>query len=81
LRDDGYMVVLAIRVDKRGNPEFIQIAAKSDGKDYPQYQSGPLAELQIDGTSTPLLARRKGHDEAPNVDVCRRRSEPVPGQR
>jgi len=54
LRDDGYMVVLAIRVDKRGNPEFIQIAAKSDGKDYPQYQSGPLAELQIDGTSTPF---------------------------
>lgn len=53
-RDDGYLVVLAVRVDQRGNPDFIQIAAKSDGKDYPQYQSGPLAEFQIKGTSTPF---------------------------
>jgi hypothetical protein len=54
LRDDGYVVVLAIRVDPNGNPEFIQIAAKSDGENYPQYQSGPLAEYQINGTTTPF---------------------------
>jgi hypothetical protein len=28
--------------------------SKSDGKDYPQYQSIPLATLQVDGTKTPL---------------------------
>lgn len=54
LRDDGYLVVLAIRADRNGNPEFIQVAAKSDGEDYPQYQSGPLAEFQINGTTTPF---------------------------
>jgi hypothetical protein len=51
-RDDGYLVVLALRVNGNGSPDFIQVAAKSDGKDYPQYQSGPLAELQINGTPT-----------------------------
>jgi len=28
--------------------------SKSDGKDYPQYQSGLLATFQIDGTKTPV---------------------------
>ena len=28
--------------------------SKSDGKDYPQYQSGLLANFQIDGTKTPV---------------------------
>ena len=63
LRDDGYLVVLAIRVDQSGNPDFIQVASKSDGKDYPQYQSGPLAELQIDGTTTPFTYSETVVDE------------------
>jgi hypothetical protein len=54
LRDDGYLVVLAIRKDRNGRPDFIQIAAKTDGRDYPQYQSVPLAAFQVDGTLTPL---------------------------
>ena len=37
-----------------GHPDFIQVVSKSDGKDYPQYQSVPLANFQIDGTKTPL---------------------------
>ena len=37
-----------------GRLDFIQIVSKSDGKDYPQYQSGPLAEFQVNGTQTPL---------------------------
>jgi hypothetical protein len=52
LREDGYVVVLAVRVNGNGAPEFIQVAAKSDGKDYPQYQSVPLAEFQIKGLTT-----------------------------
>lgn len=63
LRDDGYLVVLAIRKDRTGRPEFIQIAAKTDGKDYPQYQSVPLAQFQIDGTLTPLTYAETVVDE------------------
>jgi hypothetical protein len=51
-RNDGYLVVLAIRVYGNGLPDFIQVVARSDGKDYPQYQSAPLAEFQVNGTPT-----------------------------
>ena len=54
LRPDGYLVNLVTRKLTNGHPDFIQIVSKSDGKDYPQYQSIPLATLQIDGTKTPL---------------------------
>jgi len=54
LRPDGYLVNLVTRKLTNGHPDFIQIASKSDGKDYPQYQSIPLAAFQIDGTKTPL---------------------------
>ena len=54
LRPDGYLVNLVTRKLTNGRPDFIQIVSKSDGKDYPQYQSIPLATLQIDGTKTPL---------------------------
>jgi hypothetical protein len=63
LRDDGYLVVLAIRTDRNGNPEFIQVVAKSDGNEYPQYQSAPLAEFQIDGTTTPFTYSETVVDE------------------
>ena len=53
LRNDGYLVNLVIRKLANGRPDFIQIASKSDGKDYPQYQSGLLAEFQVNGTQTP----------------------------
>ena len=52
LRDDGHLVNVVIRKLANGHPDFIQIASKSDGKDYPQYQSSPLAEFQINGTKT-----------------------------
>jgi hypothetical protein len=54
LRTDGYLVNLVTRKLTNGHPDFIQIASKSDGKDYPQYQSGLLAAFQIDGTKTPV---------------------------
>jgi len=54
LRTDGYLVNLVTRKLTNGHPDFIQIASKSDGKDYPQYQSGLLANFQIDGTKTPV---------------------------
>ena len=63
LRDDGYLVVLAIRKDRVGRPEFIQIAAKTDGKDYPQYQSVPLAEFTINDFRTRLTYSETPVDE------------------
>ena len=54
LRPDGYVVNLVTRKLTNGHPDFIQIASKSDGKDYPQYQSVVLANFQIDGTKTPV---------------------------
>jgi hypothetical protein len=53
MRSDGYLVNLVIRKLTNGRPDFIQIVSKSDGKDYPQYQSVPLAEFQVNGTQTP----------------------------
>jgi len=54
LRTDGYLVNVVTRKFTNGHPDFIQVVSKSDGKDYPQYQSVPLANFQIDGTTTPL---------------------------
>ena len=54
LRPDGYLVNLVTRKSTNGHPDFIQIVSKSDGKDYPQYQSVVLANFQIDGTKTPV---------------------------
>jgi hypothetical protein len=53
-RDDGYLVVLALRVNGNGIPDFIQVTAKSDGQDYPQYQSAPLSDFTLTGTTTPF---------------------------
>jgi len=52
--DNGYLVGLAITVDAQGNPGFLQIATKSDGRDYAEYSSGVLAAFQMGGTPTPL---------------------------
>jgi hypothetical protein len=55
LRTDGYLVNLVTRKFTNGHPDFIQVVSKSDGKEYPQYQSGVLANFQIDGTKTPVI--------------------------
>ena len=63
LRDDGYVVNVVIRKLMNGHPDFIQVVSKSDGKEYPQYQSVPLAEFQINGTKTPLMYSETVLDE------------------
>jgi len=63
LRDDGYVVNVVIRKLMNGHPDFIQVVSKSDGKDYPQYQSVPLVEFQINGTKTPLTYSETVLDE------------------
>jgi hypothetical protein len=71
-RNDGYLVVLALRVNGDGNPDFIQVTAKSDGKDYPQYQSFPLADLQISGTPTPFTYSETITDERTAQVIAKR---------
>jgi hypothetical protein len=52
LTDDGSLIGLAVVVDARGVPSFLQFAAKDDGKDYSEYDSYSLAQFQIDGTTS-----------------------------
>jgi hypothetical protein len=55
LRTDGYLVNVVTRKFTNGHPDFIQVVSKSDGKDYPQYQSVTLANFQIDGQDAGYL--------------------------
>ena len=50
LAPDGTLIGLAVVVNAQGRPNFLQFAAKPDGKDYSEYDSLSLAQLQIDGT-------------------------------
>jgi len=52
LRDDGYLVGLAITVNGQGNPSFLHFTARSDGKDYPEYTNDLLADLLAAGKQT-----------------------------
>lgn len=62
LREDGYLVVLVVRYGKAG-ADFIQVAAKSDGAEYPEYRSQSLAELAIKGTATPFTYSETAVDD------------------
>ncbi len=50
--DDGTLVGVAVFVDSRGNPGFLQFAAKPDGKDYAEYDSQLLAAFQAGGVTS-----------------------------
>ncbi len=63
LRNDGYLMNVVIRKAPNGHPDFIQVVAKSDGKDYPQYQSIMLADFQISGTQVPVTYSETVLDE------------------
>jgi hypothetical protein len=60
LLDDGTLVGLAVFVDPRGNPGFLQFAAQPDGKDYAEYDSLLLAGLQAHG-----VASKRTYSETP----------------
>jgi hypothetical protein len=40
-------------VDDRGNPSFLQFAAKPDGKDYPEFDARSAAQYLMDGSAPP----------------------------
>jgi hypothetical protein len=74
MRDDGYVVAVVLRANPpNGLPDFIQVAAKSDGQDYPQYNSGTLADLTTNGTPTPDTYSETITDER-TADIIARRN-------
>lgn len=62
VRDDGFLVGLAVSIDAQGNPGFVQFAAKDDGRDYPEYNAPTLAEFQATGTPTPIMYAQRSRD-------------------
>lgn len=79
LRDDGYLVGLAITIYPEEGANFLQFAAKSDGKEYPEYETNTLAELQVSGTTTPMTYSETVVDEY-TVAVTDKRDGIVTGQ-
>jgi hypothetical protein len=53
LSDKGVLVGIAVFVDSRGRPGFLQFAAKPDGKDYPEFDTESAAKYLSDGTMPP----------------------------
>jgi hypothetical protein len=50
---DGSVIGLAVIVDADGTPNFLQFAAKPDGKDYPEFDAGSAAQYLLDGSPPP----------------------------
>jgi hypothetical protein len=44
LTDGGVLVGVAVNIDAQGRPNFLQFAAKPDGKDYPEFDTRSAAE-------------------------------------
>jgi hypothetical protein len=63
LRDDGYLIGLAVTVLSDGTVNFLQFAARSDGEDYPEYDSATLAEYQATGKATRATYSERRIDE------------------
>lgn len=62
LRPDGYLVGLLFNGSGRGL-RWLQFTAKSDGKDYPEYSDGIVADMIAAGTRTPrTYAETKADD-------------------
>jgi hypothetical protein len=72
MRADGFVVGLAISVDAAGNPNFVQFAARNDGREYPEYNVATLADLQAAGTNTPVTYAQKSVNSQ-TVDVTLKR--------
>jgi hypothetical protein len=58
LRPDGFMTTIIVGVTPQGDPSFTQTTWKYDGKDYPQYTQGSLAELSAKGVKPGTDASR-----------------------
>ena len=63
LGEDGKLIGVAVIVDTQGRPNFLQFAAKVDGKDYPEFSTDSAAKYLSDGSTPP-----RTYSEAPTSD-------------
>jgi hypothetical protein len=49
LTSGGVLIGLAVNIDARGRPNFLQFAARPDGKDYPEFDTRSAAEYLAEG--------------------------------
>ncbi len=49
LTDSGVLIGVAVNIDAQGRPNFLQFAAKPDGKDYPEFDTRSAAEYLAAG--------------------------------
>jgi hypothetical protein len=50
--EDDFLLGVVVTVDAQGKPDFLQVAARPDGRDYPEYDSFLLAQLQMSDKRT-----------------------------
>jgi hypothetical protein len=62
MRPDGFLIGLLITSNAQGY-HYLQFAAKSDGKDYPEYTDNLLADMIAAGRQTPRTYSEKIIDE------------------
>jgi len=79
LMPDGTLVGLAVIVDAHGVPTFLQFAARPDGKDYPEFDSGTAAQYLKDGSPPPRTYSEKPVD-ARTVEWVDKRNGTIVGR-
>jgi hypothetical protein len=52
IMEDDFLLGVVVTVDAQGKPDFLQVAARPDGRDYPEYDSFLLAQLQMSDKRT-----------------------------
>jgi hypothetical protein len=50
--EDDFLLGMVVTVDAQGNADFLQVTARPDGRDYPEYDSFLLAQLQMSDKRT-----------------------------
>ncbi len=66
LTAEGVLIGVAVTIDDRGQPNFLQFAARPDGKDYPEFSTGSAAQYLVDRTPPP-----RTYAEKPTADPRR----------
>lgn len=66
LDDKGVLIGVAVIVDAQGRPNFLQFAAKVDGKDYPEFSTDSAAKYLSEGATPP-----RTYAEIPTSDPLR----------
>ena len=61
--EDGFLLGMVVTIDAQGNADFLQVAARPDGRDYPEYDSFLLAQLQMSDKPTAATYSEQAVDD------------------